>query len=335
MDAEHLLTLLNEYFDEMTTIVLEEGGFLDKYIGDAIMAFWNAPRDVADHADRALRTAVVMQRRLGELNRRWRYARPGHEDLRVRIGVHTGEVVVGNVGSEQRFEYSAIGDPVNVAARLEPANKSYQTLSMVSESTLAAVDRTAYRVRELDLIAVKGKEEPVRVYELLELAGFELPPDKEAALRCYELGMASYRCRNWSAAKGHFEAALAACPADGPSRVYLARCTDHIAAPPPADWDFVVHRTEKYEIGPVDPARVPSSPRSWSCVSSPVASPPSRWRSPRPRRSRRRVIQRPSSFASRVRSMSRTVAPRPPRPGWANACSSATACCLRRDRARF
>jgi adenylate cyclase len=245
MDAEHLLTLLNEYFDEMTTIVLEEGGFLDKYIGDAIMAFWNAPRDVADHADRALRTAVVMQRRLGELNRRWRYARPGHEDLRVRIGVHTGEVVVGNVGSEQRFEYSAIGDPVNVAARLEPANKSYQTLSMVSESTLAAVDRTAYRVRELDLIAVKGKEEPVRVYELLELAGFELPPDKEAALRCYELGMASYRCRNWSAAKGHFEAALAACPADGPSRVYLARCTDHIAAPPPADWDFVVHRTEK------------------------------------------------------------------------------------------
>jgi len=245
MDAQDLLSLLNEYLEDMTTIVLEEGGFLDKYIGDAIMAFWNAPRDVPDHADRAMRTAILMQRRLRELNRSWREAKPDHVELRVRIGVHTGEVVVGNVGSEQRFEYSAIGDPVNLAARLEPANKAYDTQNMVSETTLAAVDQRAYRVRELDLIAVKGKDEPVRVYELLELAGVELAPDKEEALQCYVAGMEAYKARDWCAAKEHFGAALAACPTDGPSRVYVARCADHLAAPPPADWDFVVHRTEK------------------------------------------------------------------------------------------
>jgi class 3 adenylate cyclase/CHASE2 domain-containing sensor protein len=245
MDAQDLLALLNQYLDDMTKIVIAEGGFLDKYIGDAIMAFWNAPRDVPDHADRALRTAVVMQRHMTELNRRWREANPDHQDLRVRIGVHTGEVVVGNVGGEQRFDYSAIGDPVNLAARLEPANKSYETLSMVSQATLDDGDARQYRVRELDLIAVKGKEEPVKVYELLEFAGTELPEDKEHALRRYALGMAAYKVREWAAAKSHFEEALAACPSDGPSRVYVGRCAEHIAAPPPPDWDFVVHRTEK------------------------------------------------------------------------------------------
>jgi adenylate cyclase len=245
MDPEELLALLNQYLDDMTKIVLEEGGFLDKYIGDAIMAFWNAPRDVPDHADRAMRTAVVMQRHMSELNRRWREANPAHEDLRVRIGVHTGEVVVGNVGGEQRFEYSAIGDPVNLAARLEPANKSYDTLNMVSQVTLEAGDPAKYRVRELDYIAVKGKGEPVKVYELLELAGVHLPPEREEAIRLFELGMAAYKHRDWAGAKDRFGAALAVCPTDGPSRVYVERCADHLVAPPPPDWDFVVRRTEK------------------------------------------------------------------------------------------
>ncbi len=245
MDPEELVALLNEYLDDMTKIVLEERGFLDKYIGDAIMAFWNAPTTAPDHADRGMRTAVVMQRRLADLNRRWREANPAHEDLEVRIGVHTGEAVVGNVGGEQRFEYSAIGDSVNLAARLEPANKTYDTLTMVSQATLDAGHASGFRVRELDYIAVKGKEEPVKVYELLEMAGEPLTRDKEDAIRHYDLGMAAYKRRDWAAAKDHFAAALSACPSDGPSRVYLGRCDDHIADPPPADWDFVVHRTEK------------------------------------------------------------------------------------------
>jgi adenylate cyclase len=209
------------------------------------MAFWNAPEDVPDHPDRAMRTAIIMQRRMKELNDRWRAENPDHETLTVRIGIHTGEVVVGNVGGSARFDYSAIGDSVNLAARLEPANKTYDTLNMVSQITLEAGDANRYRVRELDYIAVKGKKEPVKVYELLELSGVELPSDKEAALVRYEEGMAAYKRRDWAGARKHFQAALGACPDDGPSRLYVTRCDDHITSPPPADWDFVVRRTEK------------------------------------------------------------------------------------------
>ena len=245
LDPQELIARLNEYLTEMTALVMDEGGTLDKYIGDAIMAFWNAPKDLPDHADRALRTMVLSQRKMDELNARWRKDDPDHEDMMVRIGVNTGEVVVGNVGGEYRFDYSAIGDAVNLAARLEPANKTYDTLNMCSEFTLAAADADAFRVRELDLIVVKGKEEPVRVYEVLELAGVELAPSKEDAVSRYEMGMAAYKRHDWTSARGHFLAALEACPDDGPSRVYAARCADHVADPPPADWDFVVRRREK------------------------------------------------------------------------------------------
>jgi adenylate cyclase len=244
MDPENLLTLLNEYLDDMTQIVLDEGGTLDKYIGDAVMAFWNAPKAYPDHADRALRAAVTMQRHMDALNRRWGSG-AGKDDLKVRIGIHTGEVVVGNLGGEGRFAYSAVGDAVNLAARLEPANKTYDTLTMVSQATLAAADAAKVRVRELDYVAVKGKEEPVVVYELLEMAGVGLPEGKEEAIRRYEEGMAQYKRHAWAAAKAHFQAALAAWPDDGPSRLYVERCDANIADPPPPDWDFVVRRQEK------------------------------------------------------------------------------------------
>jgi adenylate cyclase len=241
MDPQNLVTLLNEYLDDMTQVVLDEGGTLDKYIGDAVMAFWNAPKAYPDHADRAMRAAVTMQRHMEALNRRW----SDQEDLKVRIGIHTGEVVVGNLGGEGRFSYSAIGDAVNLAARLEPANKTYNTLVMVSQATLAAGDASKVRVRELDYVAVVGKEQPVVVYELLESADVGLPQPKEEALRRYAQGMAEYKQHRWAAAKAHFLAALEACPDDGPSRLYVARCDGHVANPPPPDWDFVVRRQEK------------------------------------------------------------------------------------------
>jgi adenylate cyclase len=245
MDPEDLVTLLNEYLDDMTQVVLDEGGTLDKYIGDAVMAFWNAPKSYPDHADRAMRTAITMQHHMAALNRRWGGASMAHGELKARIGIHTGEVVVGNLGGEGRFSYSAIGDAVNLAARLEPANKTYDTCTMVSEATLAAGTASRFRVRELDTVAVKGKSEPAKVYELLELAGVPLPPGKDEALRRYELGMAEYKRHRWEAAQAHFEAALESFGEDGPSRLYVQRCRENIEDPPPADWDFVVRRQEK------------------------------------------------------------------------------------------
>ncbi len=245
MDPQDLLAHLNEYLSEMTQIVLHERGTLDKYIGDAIMAFWNAPKEIDDHAERALRTAVLMQRKMAELNARWRAKDPDSEPLVVRIGINTGTVVVGNVGGAERFDYSAIGDAVNLAARLEPANKTYGTLIMVSELTLDAADRTQFRVRELDLVAVKGKKEPVKVYELIELAGAELAPHREEALDHYAGGWKAYRNRDWELAAQYFRAALEADPEDGPSAVYLERSAEYVTSPPPADWDFVVRRTVK------------------------------------------------------------------------------------------
>lgn len=244
MEADELISLLNEYLDEMTRVVFDERGYLDKYIGDAIMAFWNAPNDVDDHADRAMRTAILMQRRLRDLNDRWGAGLGYREPLTVRIGIHSGEVVVGNVGGKDRFDYSVIGDAVNVASRLEPANKTYETLNMVSEATLQLA-RGSYRTRELDYVAVKGKEEPITVYELLEMDGVPLPEELEAALAHYEAGLRAYRSRDWSTARSHFEDGLARRPQDGPCWLYVQRCDDHLSTPPPADWDFVVRRTEK------------------------------------------------------------------------------------------
>ena len=245
MDPQDLLAHLNEYLSSMTQIVLDEKGTLDKYIGDAIMAFWNAPKEVPDHADRALRTAVLMQRRMRELNAAWREADPEAEGLKVRIGINTGLVVVGNMGGEDKFNYSAIGDAVNLAARLEPANKSYDTLVMASEFTVREAAPNAFRCRELDLIAVKGKEEPVKVFEVLELAGVSFPSAREEALQQYAAGLEAYKRRDWTLAASCFEAALEADPDDGPSQVYRERAMEYAADPPPADWDFVVRRTVK------------------------------------------------------------------------------------------
>lgn len=245
MDAEDLITLLNDYLSEMTDLVLQEGGTLDKYIGDAIMAFWNAPQDQEDHADRALRCAVLMQRKMHELNERWSAENENAETLTVRIGVNTGVVVVGNVGGKNRFDYSAIGDAVNLAARLEPANKTYGTLTMASEYTLRKAVASNYQLRELDLMTVKGRTEPVRVYEILELADGQLPKEKQEALGQYNLGLDAYQRRDWELAKEYFTTAAAADPSDEPSKLYISRAQECIENPPAEDWDFVVKRKVK------------------------------------------------------------------------------------------
>ena len=243
IEPELLVAVLNEYLDEMTDIVFAEGGTLDKYIGDAVMAFWNAPRELPDHAARACRAALGMQQKLAELNGRWRERGVDVPSLSMRIGVNTGSPVVGNIGGEKRFNYTTLGDSVNLAARLEPACKTYGVAIMIAEPTRVAAG-DAIRVRELDMLAVYGKAEPVRVYELLSAASAPGAVSEEV-LKLYEQGMASYRLRDFALALRYFEAALQVDPEDGPSALYAERCREHAVNPPPADWDFVERRQVK------------------------------------------------------------------------------------------
>ncbi len=169
---EQLTNLLNDYLTVMTDIILEEGGTLDKYEGDAIIAFWNAPLDQPDHAARACRAAVRCQRALAAHRPRWRDA--CGRDLAMRVGLHTGEVVVGNLGSRQRFDYSILGDAANLASRLEGVNKVFGTGCLISAATLRQA-QGAVLARELGQVQVVGRQEPVTVHELWGLAGDEPP----------------------------------------------------------------------------------------------------------------------------------------------------------------
>jgi adenylate cyclase len=241
MDPERLVAVLNEYLEEMAGIVQEEQGTLDKYIGDAVMAFYGAPVALQDHAVRACRSALRMQRRLGELNAAWQGS--GLPLLHMRIGVNTGTPVVGNIGGQKRFDYTALGDAVNLAARLEPACKSYGVGTMISGNTREAAG-DAIVARDLDLLAVYGKAEPVAVYELVALAG-EDTGARADLFRHYQQGIEAYRRRDFELALPYFEAALEEDPDDGPSLLYVERTREYIVAPPPADWDLVERRQIK------------------------------------------------------------------------------------------
>ena len=244
LDPERLVAVLNEYLHEMTDIVRDEGGYVDKYIGDAVMALYGAPNALHDHAVRACRSALRMQVRLGELNFRWRQQDPGAVKLKVRIGLNTGDPVVGNVGGEEKFNYTVLGDSVNLAARLEPACKVYGVNIMLSEQTaVEAEDRI--QVRELDLLAVYGKTAPIRVYELLGMTGDDLGPEKYDLVQQYNKGLSAFRRRDFELAAQYFKAALEIDPNDGPSTLYIERCEDYMINPPPADWDFVERRQVK------------------------------------------------------------------------------------------
>lgn len=198
LDPRELTTLLNEYLSEMTERILEEEGTLDKYEGDAILAFWNAPLDQEDHALRACRTALACQRRLAQMQDRLRGRVGG--DLKMRIGIHSGPVVVGNLGSRTRFDYTVLGDAANLASRLEGANKAFGTYLMVSEVTWKQVaDR--FLGREIGELVVHGRRTPVRVFEPLGLLGEPQPP----WLGSYRQGLEHLRAGRAGDALGAFE----------------------------------------------------------------------------------------------------------------------------------
>ncbi len=244
LPPEKLVSVLNEYLNAMSAIAMEEHGLIDKYIGDAIMALYGAPTALPQHALHACRTALRMQSRLAAMNKAWKEQDPTWPKLDVRIGINTGTPVVGNIGGEDKFDYTALGDAVNLAARLEPACKTYGVGTMIAQGTRDEAG-AAIQVRELDLLAVYGKKEPVRVYELLGLADDDLAATRREVLNHYEQGMTAFHRRDFELAWQYFRAALDADPADGPSALHAGRCADYMVDPPPADWDFVERRLFK------------------------------------------------------------------------------------------
>ncbi|MGM0599148.1 MAG: CHASE2 domain-containing protein [Candidatus Rifleibacteriota bacterium] len=234
LSPEDLVVLLNEYLGAMTDLIFEYGGTLDKFIGDAVMAFWNYPKEQSDHAARACLCALAMQRKIEELQLDW--AKRGLPRVAARAGLNSADVVVGYMGSiKAQMNFTCMGDGVNLAARLEGANKEYGTLLMVSEATyLKAKD--VITVRFLDFLTVKGKKEPVKVYQLVSEKGNE-PPEWFQLVELYDKGIKLHLERKWDEAIQTFEELLARWPDDGPSETYIKRCREYKLNPPPENWD--------------------------------------------------------------------------------------------------
>jgi adenylate cyclase len=238
LSPRELVRLLNDYLTEMTAIVLEQGGIIDKYIGDGIMAEFGAPLPIPHHADQAVRTALHMQRRLKELRPKWR--QQGLPELCCRVGINTGPMVVGNIGSEQVFNYTVIGDAVNLASRLEGANKYYQTLVMISEFTYDCLTPNLFRTRLLDAVRVKGRSQPVKVYEVYGESTDDIPAEELQYYHAYHAACAAYLERRFDLACAQFEAALALRPEDTAAREMLGRMAGLDPAALPDDWDGVM-----------------------------------------------------------------------------------------------
>lgn len=236
---EELVRLLNEYLDEMTEEVLVSEGVVDKYIGDAIMAFWGAPVRQEDHALRAVRSALAMKAKLAGIRKRWQAA---GADLHIGIGINSGEVIVGNIGSKKRFDYTLIGDEVNLAARLEGLTKQYGVMILISESTKRQIG-DGFETRLLDRVAVKGRSKPVRIYELMGFAG-DLTAKQQELAQLFGAALEKYFSADFSFAKEEFEV-LAATYGDATSAMFIQRCTELIEKDPGSDWDGVYRATKK------------------------------------------------------------------------------------------
>jgi adenylate cyclase len=239
---EGLVELLNEYLDEMTAIVLKHEGTLDKYEGDAIMAFWGAPIAQKDHALRTCLASLEMQKRLAVLRPKWK--KEGKPPLEVRIGINSGTMIVGNMGGQDRFDYTVIGDSVNLASRLEGANKQYGSNTMISDFTYQHV-KGLVAVRELDLIQVKGKTEPVKVWELLGTADMPQTESQKQSLEIYHEGLRLYRERSWQEAIAYFQQARQLDPTCRVAEIYEQRANLYQINPPPAGWSGVFVMTTK------------------------------------------------------------------------------------------
>ena len=236
LGARETVAMLNEYFTDMVDIVFAHNGILDKYIGDCIMAVFGSVLTSAQDPDNAVTVAIRMMEALKALN--LRRTASGRGAIQVGVGISTGDVVAGNIGSPKRMEFTVIGDRVNLAQRLEGATKYYGSRILISDVTAARLKQRRV-LREIDLIRLRGRREPVAIFEVLDHTDAGTFPNREQVLEAYAAGLRAYRSREWGAAGTFFRQALAANPADIPSALYAERCRLYLDTPPPHDWDGV------------------------------------------------------------------------------------------------
>ena len=234
-DPRSLMRVLNRYFSAVTPIITEEGACIDKYVGDSVVALFGAPVKHSDHALRACRAALDVQDAIAELREQFR--KEGLPDMYTRIGLNTGEMCVGNIGSDQLLDYTAIGDEMNLASRLESVNKAYGTLILMGEKTYLAT-KGQVEAREVDRVRVAGKHEVTVFYELLAMKG-QLPPERRQVMELYAQALSLYRSKEFEGALKVLTQALQLDGEDGPTKTLQQRVTRFITSPPPADWDGV------------------------------------------------------------------------------------------------
>jgi len=235
LTPEALVQLLNRYLSAMTTMIRTNRGNVNKYLGDGIMAMFGAPLKESNHATLACLAALAMHAQLERLRDAWIVE--GYPRIAARIGISTGPLVVGNVGSVERMEYTVIGDTVNLASRLEGANKFYNTHILIGPRTYE-LTKGEIEARPIDLLRVKGRKEPVIAYELLGKAG-EIDSHRQELLATYGEGFAAYRARQFARASECFHCVLSQDPNDAPAAIFLDRTQNYLQEPPPVDWDGV------------------------------------------------------------------------------------------------
>ncbi len=231
-----MVSMLGSYFEKMTEEIFNNRGTLETYRGDGFMAIFGAPIEREDHAEKACDAALAMQNRLVELRAGW--AKTGHPLLTARTGINTGPMLVGNLGCKYRFVYGALGDNVNLASRLEGLSKEYNTEILIGNNTASRI-RNSFLLREIDLVRVKGREVPVRIYELLARANSPLGAGREEADGLYSSGLEAYRYQAWREALTCFNRALSVRKDDGAAKTMAARCKVYLGTPYKDNWDGV------------------------------------------------------------------------------------------------
>jgi adenylate cyclase len=229
-----VIGVISDYYAEMTEQIFAYQGTLVEYVGDELFALYGAPVSQADHARHVCASALAMREHRAALSDAWE--KIGRPRIKARTGINSGTVLVGNIGSKYRFHYGAMGDAVNLTSRLESLNKIYRTEIIVSDHTARLVEG-AFRMRELDLVRVKGREQALRIHELVGTAEAPLTLPQQELLRSYALGLAAYREQRWDSALELFKKCLVCVPGDGPSQLMLMRCRIYRDRPPARDWD--------------------------------------------------------------------------------------------------